>query len=349
MIPIQNIYYLLCYAWDKLEEKERVKVAGVAGENLVNLFARIFVRGLEQLQRVGLERGYVQQQEVSGRIRGKIDFGASIKQHLFQQGKVKCTYDDFQRNILPNQLIKSTICRLLLTTGLAAEWRQALKRLETLFYEVDVIPLRAFYFDQVRLQAHQQHYAFLLKVGALVASNLLPTEQSGRFQFASFWKQDQPMQRLFEKFIYNFYRYHLREIPFETVKREYLRWDVTDSLDEESIRHLPRMQTDASLISTRQKRRLIIETKFTPTTFQVHYQKESVRSEHLYQLFAYLQSEQYSNVYADWETEGLLLYPRVKEVPMVVNWIKGKKVRVCTINLHQEWEQIEGDLLGLVI
>ena len=25
-IPIQNIYYLLCYAWDKLEEGEKNKV-----------------------------------------------------------------------------------------------------------------------------------------------------------------------------------------------------------------------------------------------------------------------------------------------------------------------------------
>ena len=26
-IPIENIYYLLCYAWNKLEEKERVNVS----------------------------------------------------------------------------------------------------------------------------------------------------------------------------------------------------------------------------------------------------------------------------------------------------------------------------------
>ena len=25
-IPIQNIYYLLCYAWNKLDEKEKVQV-----------------------------------------------------------------------------------------------------------------------------------------------------------------------------------------------------------------------------------------------------------------------------------------------------------------------------------
>ncbi len=348
MIPIQNIYYLLCYAWDKLEEKERVKVSGVAGENLVNLFARVFVQGLERLFRQGLEKGYVLQSETTSRIRGKIDFGASIKQNLLQQGKVQCEYDDFQLNILPNQLIKSTIFQLLRTDGLVDEWRHKLRQFERLLQPVQVIQVQKYHFTQVRLQKHQYAYFFLLKIGALVHENLLPLEEDGRYEFASFWKQDQPMQRLFEKFIYNFYRYHHVQTPFETVKREYLRWDVTDSLNETSVRFLPRMQTDTSLISHQQKRRLIIETKFTPHTFQVHYQKESIRSEHLYQLFAYLQSEQYSNAYLDWKTEGILLYPRVKEVPTVVNWIKGKKLRVCTINLNQDWEGIEGDLLDML-
>ena len=34
-IPIQNIYYLLCYAWDKLEEKEVVDVDPIESTSLV--------------------------------------------------------------------------------------------------------------------------------------------------------------------------------------------------------------------------------------------------------------------------------------------------------------------------
>ena len=40
-IPIQNIYYLLCYAWDKLEEKELIDVDPVGMTELVDLFARV--------------------------------------------------------------------------------------------------------------------------------------------------------------------------------------------------------------------------------------------------------------------------------------------------------------------
>jgi len=39
-IPIQNIYYLLCYAWDKLVEKEVVNVESINSTSLADLFAR---------------------------------------------------------------------------------------------------------------------------------------------------------------------------------------------------------------------------------------------------------------------------------------------------------------------
>ena len=37
-IPIQNIYYLLCYAWNRLEERDIVDVSGIDSTNLVDLF-----------------------------------------------------------------------------------------------------------------------------------------------------------------------------------------------------------------------------------------------------------------------------------------------------------------------
>jgi 5-methylcytosine-specific restriction enzyme subunit McrC len=37
-IPIENIYYLLCYAWDKLAEKEVVEVNPLESTSLADLF-----------------------------------------------------------------------------------------------------------------------------------------------------------------------------------------------------------------------------------------------------------------------------------------------------------------------
>ncbi len=43
-IPIQNIYYLLCYAWDSLEEKGRVSVDIDDTTQLLDLFAKVLIK-----------------------------------------------------------------------------------------------------------------------------------------------------------------------------------------------------------------------------------------------------------------------------------------------------------------
>ena len=48
-IPIQNIYYLLCYAWDKLAEKDVVAVEAIDTTTLADLFARVLINGTNHL------------------------------------------------------------------------------------------------------------------------------------------------------------------------------------------------------------------------------------------------------------------------------------------------------------
>jgi 5-methylcytosine-specific restriction enzyme subunit McrC len=51
-IPIANIYYLLCYAWDVLEEKETLAdVDALDSTDLLDLFARVLVNGTRRLLR----------------------------------------------------------------------------------------------------------------------------------------------------------------------------------------------------------------------------------------------------------------------------------------------------------
>ena len=58
-IPIQNIYYLFCYAWDRFEESKVVDVGGVDSPELVDLLAKVLSSGLKRLIRMGIDRGYV--------------------------------------------------------------------------------------------------------------------------------------------------------------------------------------------------------------------------------------------------------------------------------------------------
>ena len=86
-IPILNIYYLLCYAWDKLEEGKRVNVSQSDYQNSIDLYGRVLLNGCVNLFKRGLEHSYLELQEEYVGIKGKIDFSASINKNLFKQGR----------------------------------------------------------------------------------------------------------------------------------------------------------------------------------------------------------------------------------------------------------------------
>jgi 5-methylcytosine-specific restriction enzyme subunit McrC len=64
-IPIKNLFYLLCYAWDVLEEGEAAEVGTVEAPDLENLMAFVLIGRLERLLRRGLERDYQEHREDS--------------------------------------------------------------------------------------------------------------------------------------------------------------------------------------------------------------------------------------------------------------------------------------------
>ena len=59
MIPIENIYYLLCYAWDKLDEKDKVSVTIDSETNLLDLLAKVLISGSKRLLKKGIAQNYI--------------------------------------------------------------------------------------------------------------------------------------------------------------------------------------------------------------------------------------------------------------------------------------------------
>ena len=57
-IPIQNFYYLLCYAWDVSDLQHKVKVDGDNCHSLENLLAMVLLNACDHLLRRGLIREY---------------------------------------------------------------------------------------------------------------------------------------------------------------------------------------------------------------------------------------------------------------------------------------------------
>jgi 5-methylcytosine-specific restriction enzyme subunit McrC len=71
-IPIENLYYLLIYAWDVPKEAELIRAESEPSTRLSDLYARVLVNGMDYLLRRGLDRGYRPVREALTGPRGKL-------------------------------------------------------------------------------------------------------------------------------------------------------------------------------------------------------------------------------------------------------------------------------------
>jgi len=338
-IPVQNVYYLLCYAWEQMKAGEIAETGATGQTELVDLFAKVLINGTERVLKQGLDRGYVAHSEDTSRPRGRIDFSTSLKRALIPEGKVHCQYDTLSRDVLHNRILKSTLGYLAQAEGLDEGHCKRLWSLQRRFAEVTDVPLRRSLFQQVQLDSSNSFYRFLLHVCSLIERNLVVEEEGTGRQFRDFLREDSTMWKLFEKFVLNFYD---REQETYEVDSPHIQWDISGDVPE----HMPQMRTD--MVLTSPDRTIIIDAKFTVDTLKARKEKDLYRSKHLYQLFAYLQNAQSDSRFED--AEGMLLYPTTDHHLGNGDRFEasGHLMRVCTINLDQDWEYIYEDLLRLV-
>jgi len=172
-IPIENIYYLLCYAWDKLEEKDQVKVAVDDRTELLDLFAKILINGTRIVLKRGIEKSYVGETIELAGIKGKLELSSTLKSGLFLKQRTICSIDEFSGDILSNQILITTLYRLVRTRNLDSELKKQIKSLIWMLPGIRIIELNNRVFSQVRLHRNNRFYAFLIRVCNIIFDNSL--------------------------------------------------------------------------------------------------------------------------------------------------------------------------------
>lgn len=340
-IPIQNIYYLLCYAWNRLEERDLVSVSTIDTIDILDLFAKVLKNGLQHLMKRGLDRGYIICAEDTRSPRGKFKIDPSLKRNLLIKAQVHCEYDDLRHNILHNQILKTTIHTLIYIEEIDEGLRDALMELYRKLHEIEVVRLDDSIFSRVQLNRNSAFYDFLIKICEIIYHNLLISENSGETYFRDFLRDERQMAHLFEEFIRNFYRI---ETPEYKVGREDIFWDA-EPLDETSASYLPKMITDISI--EREHSKVLIEAKYYKETLIKHYDSEKIHSGNLFQLFGYLKNLETKGE-VNKNCTGILLYPTVEKDVSLNYFMHGHKIMIRTINLNKDWKTIHSDLIELL-
>ena len=341
-IPPENLYYVLCYAWERLNRLEAVPddVRAAAFDLPQDLLARLLHDSFSQVLRRGLDRGYRERTEDTRRPRGKLDFPPTVRRALRVRGQVRVRYEELSRDVLHNRIVKTTIQRLASVERLNAGLKARLARLVQRIADIGEVDLREDLFRRVQIHRNNADYGFLLDLCRLIARHLFPEARAGAVRFRDFTTDEQEMGRLFEDFVRGFLR---AEHPGLAVRgHKNITWDAV--LEGDALLRLPIMETDI-YVPGAGGRSIIVETKCVSNPFArgSGASTDSLRSEHLYQLFSYLTNHMKS--YPDEAPAlGVLLYATAGTTFDYRYCVHGHPLWVSSVDLAKPWPSVRADL-----
>jgi 5-methylcytosine-specific restriction enzyme subunit McrC len=241
---------------------------------------------------------------------------------------------------LHNQIIKATAASLAreaqIQPALAHELRLILQRLR----DVSDIRLRPGLFRQVQLFRNTAQYAALMRLCEFVCRSMLPEEGGTGSRFADIVRDEERMSRVFEDFLRNFYVYEQKDFR---VAREDMRWRI-DASPGGDAGLVPIMRTDVTLRGPNAT--IVMDAKFYADPFPRSSGVPKLRSQHLYQLFAYIKHA--SDRAPDVPVHGALVYASPAKGSLHRYRMDGHEIAIAAIDLSQPWPMVHADLLSLL-
>lgn len=338
-IPIRNIYHMLAYAFQELNQNNYEDIARERFDAIGDLLAEILYRGVSLQLKQGLHRTYAERRETLSTPRGRFDVGASIRCSMERRPLLVCQYDELSEQNLFNGILKSTMQLLVRCRELQKKRRTQLRTLLPFFCNIEEEELQRIKWSGLRFRRSNRSYRMLMNICRFIAEGMLPTTENGPYRMPTF--TDEHMNRLFERFVLNYYK---REHPGLRSNPDTIAWDLEPERSPE-IDFLPAMRSDITL--RKDGRTLVIDTKYYGETLQNHYGHQSVHSANLYQIFTYVKNEDSEHRGA---VTGLLLYARTREriAPVLDAVIGGNRILVRTLDLCQEFASIRRQLDRIV-
>ena len=134
----------------------------------------------------------------------------------------------------------------------------------------------------------------------------------------------------------NFYKLRLGN-DWRVSAQDVMRWNETGS-DRVGDARLPTMRPDIVVTHKDSGKMVVIDTKWYSSVVTDRFDQLTVHSSNLYQMYAYMASQDYlGGRYLD--STGILLYAQTKKDDVDFRTeIDGHPFRVYTLDLTQDWE-----------
>ena len=349
-IPIRNLWHMLLYVWNEIPLNAVRHLAMADAESaptLDALFATILIKLMHGRMRIGMGGDYVAAKGTLRGIRGRIDFAESLKRRSFEHGEAYCEYEQYSANAPKNQIICTTLARLIQTGQFGPDANQGnalrhrLRHLTASLDGIDLIELTPDLIHRQQLGRNDNDYRLMLEICWLILQRQMPTELTGQHALPALDRDALVLHNIYERFVANFYRLHLDGWIVTPQKR--LEWH-----EKYSNPYLPSMIPDLVLQEKSSGQLIVLDTKFTVRSLtQNQWGKEIFDSSHLYQLYAYLKSQEHISKEHS-KAIGILLYPVVQNRFSERIELQDHVMKVESVDLTTPWQDIERQLLELI-
>ncbi len=350
-IPIRNIWWLMLYASD-LGDAQNKSLKGKEDlpEEIPDLIAKILVKTVEKRLKRQLTYSFETKDEVLSRVRGRINHLTTYRKQLLAKGKVSCTFNELSINNIRNRYVRAAldgISRIIKEPSLSNNCRSLANNLFASGVTGPIPTSREI--ENQKFGRNDQSDKEMIAAAKLAMNLSLPFDIEGKNEILDPEKCEHWMRRLYEKAIGNFYRFHLNPNNWKVMTGKPMNWKINNATD--GIKDiLPSMKTDIILDNKNKSHRIIIDTKFTNIFHKNSswYREKSLKSGYIYQLYAYLRSQEGTGEELFDNSSGMLLHPAIGEDINESATIQGHEMRFSTIDLTQSHEVIKNRLLNLV-
>lgn len=334
-ILIRNIYHMLTYAFQELGKNNYDEISKEDFEYIQDLFAEILYKGVSCQLKQGLYREYIERKDTLSALKGKLDIQGTIRNRIRRRNALSCEFDELSEDNAFNQILKTTAVILIKERTVKSKRKNQLKSLMPFFNGVSEINPFNIHWNVLRVQRNSQTYRMLLNICHFILDGMLMTTESGSYKMATF--SDDHMSRLYERFVLEYYRHHY---PKFSANSDQINWNITDP-ETAAIDFLPSMKTDITLHYG--DRTLIIDTKYYGHMMQEQFDKHTIHSGNLYQIFTYVKNMDKDNT---GNVAGMLLYARTQEAiaPDLDARFGKNRILVRTLDLNRDFSAIEKQL-----
>ena len=348
-IPVRNLWLLMLYASNLFRDMEKSKVDIEDNpDDIPDLVARILCRRVEHRIRRNLTYNYQSREAVLSRVRGRINLLFTERHQLLNRGKIACRFDELTVDTAQNRYVRAAlekVSNIVNDRILASQCRTlatSLKRMGVTgecpgYNEISISHFGRHDIDD-RPMITAAHLAFNLA---------LPTEITGARHLSLPDREVHWIRRLYEEGIAGFYSVVLSDKIWHVKAGTRMRWQIeNESAGIDKI--LSSMKTDITLDNSDTKHRIVIDTKFTSIVVPGLHREKTLRSGYVYQIYAYLRSQEGGGEPLAENATGLLLHPSVGDMVDEEVLIQNHKIRFATVDLGATAQEIREQLLQVL-